>query len=81
MAALWGVGFDYTWDYYHYLDGGFNFLSNNLQTFAPTVYYRLTGKTKLFAEFNYVNNIYWNDHTRSNDQYKGYLGIWDSRAM
>jgi hypothetical protein len=75
MARLWGVGFDYNWDYYHYLDGAFAYLSNNYQTFSPNVYYRLTGKTRLFAEFSYVDNIYWNDHTYSNNQYKGYLGI------
>lgn len=75
MATLWGVGFDYTWGYFHYLDGSEHYLSNNIHTFAPTVYYRLTGKTKLFAEFNYVNNLYWSDRTRSNKQYKGYLGL------
>lgn len=75
MARLWGVGFDYTYDYFHYIDGSFHYLSNNRQTFAPTVFYRLTGKTKLFAEFDYVNIIYWDDHTRSNNQYKGFLGL------
>ena len=75
MARLWGVGFDYTYDYSHYLDGSMHYLSNNRQTFAPTVFYRLTGKTKLFAEFNYVDNNYWDDHTRSNNQYKGFLGL------
>ena len=75
VASLWGVGFDYTWDYFHYLDGGYHYLSNNRHTFAPTVFYRLTGKTKLFAEFDFVNDFYYDDYTRSNEQYKGYLGI------
>ena len=75
MAALWGVGFDYTSGYSHYIDGAYHYLSNTSHTFAPTLYYRLTGKTRLFAEFDYVDNIYWDDHTRSNDQYKGFLGI------
>ena len=75
VAKLWGVGFDYTWGTYHYLDGGYHFLSSNRHTFAPTVYYRLTEKTKLFAEFDFVNDFYYDDFTRSNYQYKGFLGL------
>ena len=75
MAQIWGVGFDYNWEYQNYLGTSLNNLDRNRQTFAPNVYYKISGKTRAFLEYNYAHEIYDTDKTRDNFQHRVQVGL------
>jgi len=78
VVQLWGVGFDLTWGNINYLDspsGDFNFLDRNSHTYAATVYHRITAKTRLFAEYDYVREIFDSDQSRDNSRHRTLLGV------
>lgn len=75
MAQIWGVGFDYTWEHNNYLDTSLDILDRNRHTLAPNLYYRLTAKTRVFAEYNFAREVYGFDKTRDNTEHRALIGI------
>lgn len=75
LYRIWGVGFDATWENTHYLRSDFDFLSRNGYTYATNLYYRLTAKTRVFGEYDFVREIYEFDKTRDNNRHRGLLGV------
>ncbi|GEM_PF-5738016 len=75
VFQLWGVGFDVTWANLNYLRSDFDFLDRNSYTYATKVYYRVTTKTRLFAEYNFVREIFDFDKSRDNNRHRGLLGV------
>jgi len=75
LINRWGIGFDFTWGNINYLDSTFNFISENAYTYATNIFYRITGKTRVFAEFDFVQDVFWNDRTRDDYRYRGLLGV------
>jgi hypothetical protein len=71
----WGIGFDTTWGDIYYLDHDYDPLSRDEYTYATNVYYRLTAKTRVFAEYNYVQEFYKFDRTRNDYRHRGLLGV------
>ncbi len=75
VADRWGVGFDFTWGITDYLDPNFDFLSENAYTYATNIYYRISEKTRVFAEYDFVQEVFFNDKTRSDYRHRGLLGV------
>jgi hypothetical protein len=75
VIQRWGIGFDFTWGNTNYLDPTFDFISENAYTYATNIFYRITGKTRVFAEFDFVQDVFWNDRTRDDYRYRGLLGV------
>lgn len=80
MARTWGVGFDFKWGLIHYLrdpatgiEDPFGF-SRNSYTFAPSFYYRLTSKTRVFFEPDFVVERFTNATVRDNNRYRALVG-------
>jgi len=71
----WGVGFDFRWENFNYLRSDFDFLDRNTYTYATNLYYRVTAKTRVFAEYNFVHEIFDSDKTRDNIRHRGLLGV------
>lgn len=82
FVERWGIGFDYTWGHVNYLRGfkatdiDFEFLlDRNTYTYATNLYYRITPKTRVFGEYDFVREIYRFDKSRHNNRHRGLLGI------
>ncbi len=75
LTNLWGIGFDFTWGYINYLTPGYEFISENGYTYATNIFYRITAKTRVFAEFDFVQDVFFNDRTRDDYRYRGLLGV------
>ena len=75
VYGQWGIGFDTTWGDIYYLDHSFDFLSRDTYTYATNLYYRISPKTRLFAEYDYVQEFYKYDNTRNDDRQRGLLGV------
>ncbi len=75
MTQIWGVGFDYNWESQNYLGTSLNFLDRNRHTFAPTVYYKSTGKTRAFVEYNYAREVYDAAKARDNSDHRLLIGL------
>jgi hypothetical protein len=75
MAQIWGVGVDYNWESNNYLGDSLNQLDRNRQTFAPNVYYKLSGQTRVFVEYNYAHEIYGTDKNRDNIEHRALVGF------
>jgi hypothetical protein len=75
VARFWGVGTDVEWGNIYYLDHDFDFLSENKYTYAINLYYRTTEKTRVFAEYNFVQE--WFEFAKTSDDYRhrGLLGV------
>jgi len=75
VYGQWGIGFDTTWGDIYYLDHSFDFFSRDTYSYATSVYYRITAKTRLFGEYDYVQEFYKYDKTRNDNRHRGLLGI------
>ncbi len=75
MARIWGVGFDYNWESVNYLGNALNDLDANRHTFAPNLYYRLTGKTRAFVEYNFAREVYDRSKVRDNSDHRLLVGL------
>jgi hypothetical protein len=75
LYGQWGIGFDTTWGNIYYLDHDFDSLSREIYTYAPNVYYQLTAKTRVFAEYNYVQEFYKYDPIRNDFRNRIMLGV------
>jgi hypothetical protein len=75
LYGQWGIGFDATWGDIYYLDHSFDFLSRAIYTYAPNVYYQLTAKTRVFAEYNYVQEFYKYEPFRNDFRNRIMLGV------
>jgi hypothetical protein len=75
MAQIWGIGFDYTWDHNNYLDTSLDNLDRNRHTIAPNLYYKLSGKTRVFLEYNFAREVYDSDKTRDNSDHRVLVGF------
>jgi hypothetical protein len=75
VVQLWGIGFDVTWGNINYLRSDFDFLDRNSYTYATNIYYRITAKTRVFGEYNFVREIFDSDKTRDNTRHRGLLGV------
>ena len=64
VIERWGVGFDFTWGNINNLQSDFDYLDRNTYTYATNVYYRITAKTRVFAEYDFVREIFDFDKTR-----------------
>jgi len=74
MAQIWGVGFDYSWEHNNYLGNTLEMLDRNRHTLAPNVYYKLTGKSRVFMEYNYAHEVYDSGKLRDNYDHRVLLG-------
>jgi len=75
MAQIWGIGFDYLWEYNNYLEAALDNLDRNRHTLAPAVYYKLTGKTKAFLEYNYAHEVFDISKSRDNTVHRVLIGL------
>ncbi len=75
VFQVWGVGFDVARANVHYLRSDFDFLGRNSYTYATNVYYRVATKTRMFAEYNFVREIFEFDKSRDNIRHRGLLGV------
>ncbi len=75
VIQRWGIGFDLTWGNINYLQADFDFLNRNTYTYATNIYYRITEKTRVFGEFDFVQEVYLNDKTRDDYRYRALLGV------
>jgi hypothetical protein len=71
----WGIGLDFIWGDINNLHPDFDFLDRRTYTFATNIYYRITAKTRVFAEYDFVRELYRYDHTRTNNRYRGLIGV------
>jgi hypothetical protein len=74
VARLWGVGFDARWGHVNYLEQGFDDLDRNSYTLAPSFYYRLTAKTRVFVEPNFAVEEFGSGENRDNYRYRALVG-------
>lgn len=75
VFGRWGIGFDTTWGDIYYLNHDFDFLSRDAYTYATNIYYRVTAKTRLFAEYDFVQEFYKFDRTSNDNRHRGLLGV------
>lgn len=75
FVQRWGIGFDFTWGNVNNLRSDFDFLDRNTYTYATNLYYRITEKTRIFAEYNFAREIFQSDNSRDNNRHRGLLGI------
>jgi hypothetical protein len=75
LINRWGIGLDFTWGNINYLDPDFDFLSRNTYTYATNLFYRVTPKTRVFAQFEFAQEVFWNDRPRDDYRYRGLLGV------
>jgi hypothetical protein len=75
VFQVWGVGFDVARANVHYLRSDLDILSRNSYTYATNVYYRVTTKTRMFAEYNFVREIFEFDKSRDNNRHRGLVGV------
>ena len=71
----WGIGLDTTWGNIYYLDHSFDFLSENQYTYATKFYYRITEKTRVFGEYDFVQEWFGFDQTRNDNRHRALLGV------
>lgn len=75
VIERWGIGFDYTWGNINNLRDDFDYLDRNTYTYATNIYYRITAKTRVFAEYDFVREIFDLDKTRDNNRHRGLVGV------
>jgi hypothetical protein len=75
VVERWGIGFDFTWGNINNLRADFDFLDRNTYTYATNVYYRITAKTRVFAKYDFVREIFQDDKSRDNNRHRGLLGV------
>ncbi len=71
----WGIGFDFTWGNINNLRADFDFLDRNTYTYTTNVFYRIAAKTRVFAEYDFVREIFQDDKSRDNNRQRGLVGV------
>jgi hypothetical protein len=75
VPQVWGVGLDFLWNHKNYLESATNSLDENMYTYAANAYYKLTGKSRIFLEYAFVDDDFPSSTVRDNTRHRVQLGV------